>query len=105
MIATTAAMIIFAGAASANGLDLVGGVNYATQAGVIEATAGVEYTFNDFTISPLVTVDDSTGEFDLRSVDLTVSYAVNQNVSLYVSVDGDRDLTLNETTVGVAFRF
>jgi hypothetical protein len=103
--AATAATLAAASAASANDLAFVGGLEYTTEAKVLETTAGVEYSLQAFTISPLLTVNDSTGSFDLRAVELTVGYAATQNVNLYVTVAGDNSFNHTETTLGLSFRF
>jgi hypothetical protein len=103
--AATAATLSAATAASANDFALVGGIEYTVEAKVIEATVGVEYNVRKFTFAPLLTLNDSTGNFDFRAVELTVGYAVNSNMNMYVTVDGDSGFNYNEATLGVAFRF
>jgi hypothetical protein len=103
--AATAATLAAASAASANDLAFVGGLEYAAEAKVFEATAGVEYTYQSFTFTPLLTLNDSTGSFDLNSVELTVGYTVNPNINVYATVSADRNFNYSEATLGVAFRF
>jgi len=103
--AATAATLSAATAASANDLAFIGGIEYATKAEVFETTVGLEYAVNRFTVTPLLTLNDSDGDFDLQAVELTVGYTVSRNVNLYVTVEGDRNFNHNETTLGVAFRF
>lgn len=103
--AATAATLAAASAASANDLAFVGGLEYMTEAKIIETSAGVEYSINGFTISPLLTVNDSTGSFGLSAVELTVGYTVNPNINVYATVSGDRNFNYSEATLGVAFRF
>jgi len=104
--AVTAATLSAASVAQANDLAFVGGFEYSTRgAGVFETTAGVEYTIENFTFAPLVTLNNSTGNFDLNKVELEVGYDVNENVNLYVNFVTNRALTLTETQVGVEFRF
>jgi hypothetical protein len=103
--AATAATLSAATAASANDLAFIGGVEYTTEAKVLETTVGLEYAVNRFTVTPLLTLNDAAGDFDFIAVELTVGYTINSSVNLYVTIDGDRDFNHNETTLGVAFRF
>jgi hypothetical protein len=103
--AATAATLSAATAASANDLAFIGGIEYATKAEVFETTVGLEYAVNRFTLTPLLTLNGSAGDFDMRTIELTVDYTVSSSVNLYVTIDGDRDFNHNETTLGVAFRF
>lgn len=103
--AATAATLAAASAASANDLAFIGGIEYTTEAKVLETTAGVEYSLQGFTVTPLLTVNDVSGNFDLSAVELTVGYAVGSSVNLYVTVAGDNRFNHTETTLGVAFRF
>jgi hypothetical protein len=103
--AATAATLAGASAASANGLAFFGGIEYATDAKVIETTAGVEYGFGAFTVSPLLTLNDVAGDLSLRAVEITAGYALNTNINLYLTVEGDNSFNRTETTLGVAFRF
>jgi hypothetical protein len=105
MMAAVAALTFSAAAANAGDLAYLGGVEYAVEAAAFEATAGVEYGIAGVTITPLLTISDATGEFDLAAAELTLSYAIVSAVNAYVTVETNADLEHTETTVGVALRF
>jgi hypothetical protein len=83
----------------------VGSLEYAIEADEFEATAGMEIGIDRFTVTPTVIMNDTLGEFEFSSMELEVSYDLNENVDLYVMVETDEDFDYEETTLGVAFRF
>jgi hypothetical protein len=105
MIAAVAALTLSTAAASANDLAFLGGLEYAVEAEVFEATAGIEYTAGNFTITPVLTLNDATGKFEFAAAELTVDYAVATSVNVYVTAESDSNWKHTETTLGVALRF
>lgn len=105
IIAAATATLLTAAAASANGLAVLGGVEYTVEAEVLEATAGVEYAVGDLTLTPLLTLNDAAGDFEFVNAELTVGYTVSPVVGVYATVETDSDWDYAETTLGVAFRF
>jgi hypothetical protein len=105
IIAAITATTLTAGAASAEDLSFLAGVEYAVEAEVLEATAGVEYSLGQLTLTPMVTLNDVGGDFDFSSAELTVSYSLTEQGTVYVTVETDDDFEYSETTLGVAFKF
>lgn len=105
MIAAVAALTLSTAAANAGELAYLGGVEYAVEAEVFEATAGVEYAVGGFTLTPVFTLNDAAGDFEFAEAELTVGYEVTTSMSVYTTVETDSDFNHAETTVGVAFRF
>lgn len=104
----SAAMALTATTASAGELAILGGLEYAVEAEVTEATVGVEYApafVDGVTLTPVFTFNDAGQDFAFESVELTVGYAVTGAVDIYATVDADEDFDRTETTVGVSFRF
>jgi len=90
-----------------DGVAFVGNLEYAVEASTFEAVAGVKYGLVDrVTIGAFVKGDDiATDDFDLTGVDLSVSFAATENVSMYAVGEFDNDLSYSEARVGVAFSF
>ena len=105
MMAAVAALTFSAAAANAGDLAYLGGVEYAVEAEVFEATAGVEYTVGGFTLTPVFTLNDAAGDFEFAAAELTVGYAVTTAMSVYTTIETDANFDRTETTVGVALRF
>ena len=101
----TTALFMGTAAAYAGELAYVGGIEYAVEAEVFEATAGVEYGVHNFTFAPAITLNDAGGDFEFVSAEFTVGYDVNTNVNAYVTIESDADFDYAEATIGVAFRF
>lgn len=103
-----AALALTATTASADTLAVIGGLEYAVEAEVTEATAGVEYApdfLNGVTVTPVLTFNDAGQDFAFEAVAITVGYTVAAGVDIYTTVDADEDFHRTETTVGVSFRF
>lgn len=104
MIAATVTALL-ASSATAGELAFLGGLEYTTEAEVVEATAGIEYNLNQFTLVPSITVNDAAGDFEFAGVDITIGYAINGATAAYVTVDADEDFNRTETTLGLSVRF
>lgn len=104
MIAATVSALL-ASSATAADLAFVGGLEYTTEAGVFEATAGVEYNLNQIVLASSLTVNDADGDFEFTGADFTVGYTINDASSVYVTVDADADFNRTETTLGLSVRF
>jgi hypothetical protein len=83
----------------------VGSLEYAIEAETFEATAGMEFGIDQWTITPVIVMNDEFGDFDFSSAELNVSYDASENVDLYITFETDADFDYAETTLGVAFRF
>ena len=105
MMAAVAALTFSAAAANAGDLAYLGGVEYAVEAEAFEATAGVEYAAAGFTLTPVFTINDASGDFDFDSAEITVGYDIATSVNVYATVGADADFDYTETTVGIALRF
>jgi len=105
MMAAVAALTFSTAAANAGDLAYLGGVEYAVEAEVFEMTAGVEYNAGGFTLTPALTLNDATGDFEFATAELTVGYAVTTAMDVYATIDTDDSFNRTETTLGVAFRF
>lgn len=105
IIAAATAAILSATAANANDLAILGGLEYTTEAEVFEATVGVEGALAGFTITPLLTVNDTAGDFEFTGAEVTVGYSVSTAVAVYATVEADADWDYSETTLGVSLRF
>jgi hypothetical protein len=105
VIAAVAATALTASVASAADVVILGGLEYTVEAEGLEATAGVEYVMGQATFTPLVTLNDASGDFEFTSVELKVGYTVAPGVDAYAVVEADSDFDYTETTVGVSLRF
>lgn len=105
MVAAVAALTLSTAAASANDLAFLGGLEYAVEAEVFEAAAGVEYTAGSFILTPVLTLNDATGKFEFAAAELTAGYAITNSVNVYVTAESDSNWKRTETTLGVAFHF
>ena len=105
MISAITALTLSTAAASANDLAFLGGLEYAVEAETFEATAGVEYGIAGITLTPMLTLNDAAGGFELAAAEVTVGYAVSDFAGVYLTVEADGDFKHTETYVGVALRF
>jgi hypothetical protein len=105
IIGAATAAILTATAANANDLAILGGLEYTTEAEVFEATVGVEGALAGFTITPLLTVNDTAGDFEFTGAEVTVGYSVSTAVAVYATIEADADWDYSETTLGVSLRF
>jgi hypothetical protein len=105
MIAAVTATALSASVANANDLALLGGLEYAVQAESFEATAGLEYGIAGLTLTPVITLNDASGDFKFAAAEFTVGYSFSTTVNVYATVEADSNWKYTETTLGVALRF
>jgi hypothetical protein len=97
-------------AAQAADINYFAGLEYATEAEVLETTVGAGLTFDapylgSLTVAPAATFNDEGTEFGFASAEVSVMYNVTAWSTAYVTVESDNDWNHAETTVGVAFNF
>ena len=102
-----AALAVTFGLATTASAELawVGSAEYAVEAETISLEAGAEYTFGAFTINPMLLADDVAGSFEFTGAEVGVTYGLNGNIDLYGTIEADDELSYEELTVGVAFKF
>ena len=106
--AAIAAFLAVAGTAAYaenQNLDVIGGMEYAFEAETFETYVGVEYTYESFVVTPIVVINDTSGDFEFDYMELTVAYTFNDNVSAFVRVDTDENFDYNDAYIGVDLRF
>lgn len=86
-------------------VDFVGSAEYAVEAERFETQLGIEYTYNQFSVRPVLVGEYVNSDFNFVGAEIGVIYNVNSNVNFYGSLDFDQDFDYSEATVGVAFRF
>lgn len=100
-----AATLGLTGTAYAGELSVLGETEYAIEAEAFSVEAGVEYAVGDFTITPLLQMNDADGDFDFTGAELEAGYAVSKSVTVYGRLEADSDFDYDEAVVGAAFKF
>lgn len=103
LILASVALVLATGA---HAFDAYVGVERDTKADNTIAYVGGEQGLGDFTVSAQLNADLNKGDRgSVQKVELDASYAVTNNLSVYLQNDLDKDFKRTETTLGAKWKF
>lgn len=85
--------------------DVIGQAEYQFAASRTEMRLGVEYSYANFAVRPMVVGEYVNSDFNFVGTEVQAIYGVSDNVNLYGSVMLDNNFDYANAEVGVAFRF